>query len=195
MPLKTSKQKKYVLVQQGKMRGKKILLPPAVRGHRHFTSALIKEALFQICEAYEPATFFDLCAGSAQIGIEALSRGFFPVHCVERDESRFSFLAEQLKETDIILHKKDFRRMVPAITDRSVLFLDVPYTFWQPDGSCELIEIFLTKLLRRSGISILLAIQSPLPLSFRNQALRNLLEQGMSREYRGHTLFTCELTL
>ncbi|MBW7856748.1 MAG: RsmD family RNA methyltransferase [Leptonema sp. (in: Bacteria)] len=193
MPLKTSKQKKYVSVQQGEMRGKKILLPPAIHGHRHFTSALIKEALFQICEPYKPAAFFDLCAGSAQIAVEALSRGFSPVHCVERDDGRFSFLVEQLKGIDIILHKKDFRRMASVITCHSVVFLDVPYSFWQRDGSCELIEDFLVKLLENSKLSILLAIQSPTPISFKKEKLQNLLEQGVSRDYRGHTLFTVEI--
>lgn len=194
MPLKTSKQKKYVSVQQGEMRGKKILLPPAIHGHRHFTSALIKEALFQICEPYKPAAFFDLCAGSAQIAVEALSRGFSPVHCVERDDGRFSFLVEQLKGIDIILHKKDFRRMASVIADtHSVVFIDAPYSFWQSDGSCELIEDFLIKLFEKPRLSILLAIQSPMPISFKKEELQGLLDTGVSREYRGHTLFTAEI--
>ncbi len=200
MPL-SSDRTKYVTVQQGSLRGKKIALPPAVHGHRHFTSALMKEAFFQLVEAYRPGPFFDLCAGSAQMAVEALSRGFSPVHCVERDEKRFAFLVKQLSSLELSFHKKDFRRMVPVILEAGggVVYLDVPYSFWSQDGICLHMEEFLLKLhsgLQGNRVPVLLAVQAPTTVRFANSDLEQwLFENGMSqRDYRGHTLLIADLS-
>lgn len=126
-------------VQKGTLKGKSISMPPESRGHSCFTPGLVKEALFQLVEnrlETEPSdyAFFDLCAGSGQIAIEALSRGYHPVHAAELDQGRFEFLIRQVRaqKYDIRLHRKDFRKMSPFIEGRSVVFLDLPYTFWTP---------------------------------------------------------------
>jgi 16S rRNA G966 N2-methylase RsmD len=182
----------YVTVQQGIFRGRKIALPPALHGHRHFTSSLMKEALFQLIDVYRPCAFFDLCAGSGQIAVEALSRGFTPVHCVERDERRFAFLVRELAAYDLTLHKKDFRRMAPLIAEQGgVAFLDVPYSFWNQDGVCYHLEDFLIKLRSAmKGQPVVLALQSPHTVRFSNRDIEQwLLEYGITqRRYRSHTL-------
>lgn len=188
----------HVAVQQGSFRGRKIALPPALHGHRHFTSSLMKEAFFQLVEAYRPCAFFDLCAGSGQMAVEALSRGFAPVHCVERDERRFAFLIKELSGFDLSFHKKDFRRMAPVIAEQGgVAFLDVPYSFWNSDGICLHMEEFLLKLrteLEGRSTRVVLAVQAPATVRFSNTEIEQwLFEHGMTqREYRGHTLLVVD---
>lgn len=185
-----------VVVQRGGLRGRRIPLPPAVHGHRHFTSSLMKEAFFQLVEGRLGQPFFDLCAGSGQMAVEALSRGFSPVHCVERDEARFQFLMKELRGLDLVFHKKDFRRMAPICAAAGgVAFLDAPYSFWGSDGQCSHVEEFLLRvqgeLAAAPGRELLLGIQSPVAMTLADDGLRawigEVVESGR-REYRGHFL-------
>ncbi len=151
------RKKIHVDVLKGNLKGKKIPVPPSLRGYRNVTSSLIKEALFQHIENYFSINlggaqkiripFFDLCAGSAQIAIEALSRGIYPVHIVEKDRIRFKFLLENLKKiityNDVIFHQKDFIRLADDIAeqDKATAFIDLPYSFWKEEQSLHL-EVF-----------------------------------------------------
>lgn len=190
-----------VNVQQGGLRGRRIPLPPAIHGHRHFTSSLMKEAFFQLVESRIGQPFFDLCAGSGQMAVEALSRGFSPVHCVERDEARFQFLIKELHDLGLTFHKKDFRRMAPVCAAAGgAAFLDAPYSFWASDGQCPHVEDFLLRLRNElstaTDMDLLLGIQSPVPMILKDAELQEWiggqLESGR-REYRGHFLLLLSL--
>lgn len=126
-------------IQRGQFRGRRVQAPPGVRGHSEFTPGLVKEALFQRIENLigpDPSawSFFDLCAGSGQVAMEAASRGFGQVHACEIDQGRFAFLLEQVKALGypIRCHRKDFMRLARLVRAPAVVFLDLPYSFWKP---------------------------------------------------------------
>lgn len=192
----SERKKIHIPIQKGILKGKKVPLPPSLKGHRNFTSSLIKEALFQHIENFYGISFdgrrvynigfFDLCAGSGQIGLEAYSRGFNPVHIVEKDRKRFEFILQNLKDykvkgSKIIFHQKDFQRMADDISnlESSAIFIDLPYTFWKEEGKCIHLDLFFKKFLDFLNFKILNAqkenlkyhkyifiIQSPKPYRF-----------------------------
>ncbi len=140
-------------VQQGNLRGKKIAVAAGGLGKNNFTPAIVKEAVFQILRHYidekpEKWAFFDLCAGSGQMALEALSLGFGPVHLCEVDEHRLRNIRSQFRHCyPIQIHRRDFRRMPSRILSyaKSALFLDLPYTFWRA-GVSESLDRFLFQL-------------------------------------------------
>ncbi len=188
-------------ITRGQLRGRSIQLPPRVKGNLNLTPGLIKEALFQLLEGQLSTeisryAFFDLCAGSGQMALEALSLGFSPVHMAEVDQERFRFLLKEVRRhgDPVELHKRDFRRMAPLILrePRSVVFLDPPYSFWNR-FQCEAVDTLLFNLLegvrlQREGEldeilfggegqgEILMVIQGPSPY----EGLESLLERGDS---------------
>ena len=106
---------------------------------------MVKEAIFSILESYDlqgqiskkDSLFVDLFAGSGQIGLEAISRGFQKCIMYEVSKERFSHLANNLSEYNesITLYNKDaFRLSLSNQTEAFetvVYFLDPPYSFWE----------------------------------------------------------------
>lgn len=141
-------------IQKGRFRGKKLPVMSDIKGFSHATPSIVKEAVFQILDSLlksDPVeySFFDLCAGTGQMGFEAHSIGYGRVHLTELDQKRFKSLVEfvRLHNFDVKLHKKNFLKMVSVIetNSKSVIFMDLPYSFWQKD-ECPAIHEFLTKL-------------------------------------------------
>lgn len=147
-------------IQQGRLRGRRIPAPPEIKGQAHFTSAQLKETVFQILDnRIEPAStaFFDLCAGSGQMGFEALSRGYARVVLGEVDPGRIALLRKTAGEFsepgqggDIVVLKRDLRRMAGPLLEagRAVVFLDPPYSFWE-GARCPPVESFLESFGRK----------------------------------------------
>jgi 16S rRNA G966 N2-methylase RsmD len=138
-------------IQSGSHKGKRITPPVPSHGKSNATPSLVKEAIFQILRSRFGAdlpsyAFFDLCAGSGQIGLEALSCGFGEIHIVEPDQDRFTSIMEVVRKNrfEVHLHKKQMLRMVSHIIERpkSVIFIDLPYSFWEGE-SCPAIRQFL----------------------------------------------------
>lgn len=143
-------------ILRGSLRGRKVAVPPAVHGNSHLTLGLVKEAVFQILEGRldsDPGqwAFFDLCAGSGQVAIEAHSVGFAPVHLSEIDPGRLRHLFAEKARWDypLTIHKRDFRRMAPLLLGfaRVVAFLDPPYSFWEHDGSSPAVQRLVHNIL------------------------------------------------
>lgn len=187
-----------ITISAGQYRGRKISLPPAVAGHRHFTPALLKEAVFQILENRQhKGTFWDLCSGSGQMGLEALSRGYSPVHLVELDRQRFQWLKREVKGYPVILHNKDFLRTVPQILEApSVCFLDLPYSFWDRE-MCPRLDTFLGSFQKHGEVGQFpfILVQAPQRYTVSGQELKEFLDRTFSmetRDYRGRFLILLE---
>tara|TARA_Y100001937_G_scaffold116049_2_gene167547 strand:+ start:1004 stop:1609 length:606 start_codon:yes stop_codon:yes gene_type:complete len=182
----------------GEFKGKSIPLPPAVAGHRHFTPSLLKEAAFQILANTVPSgPFWDLCSGSGQMALEALSRGYEPVHLVELDRQRFQWLKNRVcPGYKVTLHNKDFVRVAPLILTEprsAVCFIDLPYSFWNRDGSCERLEGFFESIRKHSpgGSVPCILVQAPDRWKILSPELGAWIENtyiAESRDYRGQWL-------
>lgn len=137
-----------IRIQQGRFKGRRIPPPPRIKGALHVTPGLVKEAAFQLIENRVPeGAFIDLCAGSGQMGFEALSRGYSPVHFCEVEEDRFRGLVEEVRKYsyDVELHRRDFRRSASLILAEPIVvaYLDLPYSFWSGER-CGPLEAFFS---------------------------------------------------
>ena len=123
-----------ISIISGKFKNQKIETVEDLR--TKYTPSKVKNALFSIIESKIPiqnSSFLDLCAGSGQIGIEALSRGASSVTFVDISPHSIKTLknnAEKLKiSDDVRIFKKDVIRFIkkpPEIYD--IVFIDPPFT-------------------------------------------------------------------
>jgi 16S rRNA (guanine966-N2)-methyltransferase len=134
-----------LVIQSGIYKGRKIPFPDSIKGHSNFTPALFKKSIFAIIETEvlngkfqkDNAFFIDLFAGSGQMGIEAVSRGFEKSVFFEMDRLRFRALLHLVHEWKIpaeLHHKDGFRAGAKWENDSEralVVYMDPPYTFWE----------------------------------------------------------------
>lgn len=99
------------------------------------TQDIIKETLFNIIQFDVPGcVFLDLCAGSGQIGIEALSRGAGKAYFAENSREAASCIQTNLHKTHFeekgILLKMDVLSALHHIHEKRVdiIYLDPPYS-------------------------------------------------------------------
>ncbi len=135
-------------IQSGIYKGKKVLVPSSVKGNSNFTSALLKKSVFSILDSFDlqekislsESLFIDLFAGSGQMGLEAVSRGFKNIVFFELDKNRFRSLKEFLptiRKDFILLHRDSFRyydAFEKEEKDSLVFYIDPPYSFWEKDS-------------------------------------------------------------
>jgi 16S rRNA (guanine966-N2)-methyltransferase len=119
----------------GTLKGRRLLAPAPDDLRVRPTSDRAREALFSILQRWPTGPFLDLCAGTGAVGLEARSRGYGPVTCVEASEPGWSCLARNAKETEINMMRVDLRRLPEdAFKGQAVVFLDPPYdqaeTLW-----------------------------------------------------------------
>lgn len=104
------------------------------------TADRLRETLFNVlgagnAAAFEGKIWFDLCAGTGAVGIEALSRGAARVHFVESSTAAASLIRRNLDslkvESGFELLNQDVTRALPQLEARNVtadfIFLDPPY--------------------------------------------------------------------
>ena len=117
----------------GTFRGRRI--PSGNRlGDIRLTSARLKEAVFSILGSdLSGRTFLDLCAGSGQMGLEALSRGA-TVELNEPDRRRLTQIRTLLYEwrTGVAaLHSTKAQSLIPQLADQDhrfdIVYADPPY--------------------------------------------------------------------
>jgi 16S rRNA (guanine966-N2)-methyltransferase len=112
----------------GTLKGRQLLAPPAGDLRVRPTADRAREALFSILQRWPPGPFLDLCAGTGAVSIEAHSRGYAPVVCVESGEPGWTCLQRNLAGLPIRSLRKDMRRLgADAFQDQAVIFLDPPY--------------------------------------------------------------------
>lgn len=169
-----------------------------VAGATRPTSDRAREALFSTLLSefgeFENLRFLDLFAGSAAVGLEALSRGSALVHVVEKDESAVKTIranqeiVEKAKpEGKFHLYAMSAQKFLSNPTQQyDIIFMDPPYDFGD-QGVHELLNLILEKEVIRSGGVIVIeratkgsVIKWPAPL----KELR-IKEYGVATLYYG----------
>ena len=133
-----------------------------VAGATRPTSDRAREALFSTLLSefgeFENLKFLDLFAGSAAVGLEALSRGASLVHVVEKDEGAVKTIranqeiVEKAKpEGKFHLYAMSAQKFLGNPTQQyDIIFMDPPYDFGD-QGVHELLNLILEKEVIRSG--------------------------------------------
>jgi 16S rRNA (guanine(966)-N(2))-methyltransferase RsmD len=129
-------------VSSGKYKRAPIPLAPQHRQHRNATTARVKEAAFQLIRNRIDITaewiFYDLFAGSGQMGIEALSLGAVHSTFVDIVPERLSEIQRALTALDIpreaftLARTKAAKLLPEAFAHRNlpcVIWADPPYTY------------------------------------------------------------------
>lgn len=92
----------------------------------------MRESLFSILGDLEGLSFLDLFTGSGICGLEAYSRGAYPVYLVEKDAVKFPVL---LKNVSIADKKLECKRMAvelfikKAKTSFDIIYTDPPFPY------------------------------------------------------------------
>lgn len=166
-----------LVIQAGKWKGKSVPIPPEIKGNSHFTPANIKKACFSILESAHlegsidkaNSLFIDLCAGSGQVGMEAISRGWRQAYLVELARARFHSLKKACNSysEEIILWNRDaFRFSIPDFPDWCTsicYFIDLPYSFWQSKQK-EIAKLLTRIQEETASINHILIVQSHISL-------------------------------
>ncbi len=195
---------------RGFLKGRRFPYPAPSQGHSSFTPSLVKEAVFEILLRHinqrkhelSNYAFFDLCAGSGQMALEALSLGFRPVYISEVDAKRLRHIREMscvlqryCPAPVLQIYKYDFRRMLKMIHAHShaVLYLDMPYSFWQ-NGKQNVAANFVKRLheswiLESQCLLLWLLVQGPRFLN--SQELRDDRNSQFLRYGKQHLTLLC----
>ncbi|KXZ25908.1 DNA methyltransferase [Leptospira santarosai] len=173
---------KALKVQAGKLKGKSIETPPAVAGNTNFTPAVLKKSVFDIVGSLvlkgrlvlEESAFVDFFAGSGQMALEALSRGFGRVVLYELAWERSDNLRKLFAKIgdNCEISRKDVFRFYDklAVPEKSkIYFLDPPYSFWNKKK--EKIKSILDFLLS-DNTTVAVFVQSPIDLDWSDYETR-----------------------
>mgnify|MGYP006286311133 FL=1 len=138
-----------------------------VAGATRPTSDRAREALFSTLLSefgeFENLKFLDLFAGSAAVGLEALSRGAALVHVVEKDEDAVKTIranqeiVEKSKpEGKFHLYAMSAQKFLTnPMQQYDIIFMDPPYDFGD-QGVQELLNLILEKEVVRSGAVVVI---------------------------------------
>jgi 16S rRNA (guanine966-N2)-methyltransferase len=92
------------------------------------TADRAREALFSILQRWPQGPFLDLFGGTGAVALEALSRGYGPVTCVERDPGALACIRANARDTGLAVLARDVARLgADSFKDQAVVFADPPY--------------------------------------------------------------------
>lgn len=112
----------------GSIKGRRLAAPAPGDLRIRPTSDRAREALFSILQGWPKGPFLDLFAGTGAVGLEAHSRGYAPVCCVERDRDALALLRRNAHGTAVDIRDGDVRRLGrEAFAGLAVVFGDPPY--------------------------------------------------------------------
>lgn len=110
----------------GSLKGRRLEGPPRGELDVRPTADRAREALFSILQAWPMGSFVDLFGGTGAVALEAYSRGYGPVICVEAKPK--AFLLKNLSHGEVTLLSRDALNLKPdSFADIAVLFSDPPY--------------------------------------------------------------------
>jgi len=134
-----------IRITGGRLKGRTIAVPKA--GPARFTSAKVREALFDVLGSVEGCAVLDLFAGCGSFTIEALSRDASSVTSIEKDRRTAALLKANLRSLSIDNHclvlNMDVRYAVPMLHRQGkvfdVIFADPPYEMGYVASTFELL--------------------------------------------------------
>jgi 16S rRNA (guanine(966)-N(2))-methyltransferase RsmD len=92
----------------------------------------MRESVFAVLGDLSGLSFLDLFSGSGIIGLEAASRGAFPIVCVEKDGEKFSTLIKNVSIAEERIECKSMpaeRFLLRNKTPFAIVFLDPPFPY------------------------------------------------------------------
>jgi 16S rRNA (guanine(966)-N(2))-methyltransferase RsmD len=115
----------------GKYRGRIVDVPA---GKMEIRPAMdrMRESIFAVLGDLNGFSFLDLFAGSGILGLEAASRGAFPIVCVERDRSKFPVLLKNVALAEEHIECKAIpveRFLLRNKTSFDIVFCDPPFPY------------------------------------------------------------------
>ena len=112
----------------GSLKGRRLQSPPEGEQGLRPTSDRAREALFSILQAWPQGAFLDLFAGTGAVGLEAWSRGYAPVTCVEKTGAACALVRANARGTGVQVIQGDALRLeAGAFRDLALVFGDPPY--------------------------------------------------------------------
>lgn len=143
----------------GKARGRR-LIPPATMETRP-TLDRVKEAMFSIIQGYLPdSVVIDVFAGTGSLGLEAASRGAKEVYLVDKSQTTFPLLKENIENlkfedfcTGLNMDSYEALRTL-AKKDKvfDIIFIDPPYCKEMIPEAIKIVKE--NKLLKENGIIV-----------------------------------------
>jgi 16S rRNA (guanine966-N2)-methyltransferase len=117
-----------VRVIAGTLRGRRLLGPAPGDLSIRPTADRAREALFSILQKWPRGPFLDLFGGTGAVALEAWSRGYEPVVCIERSPGALKLMETNVRGTGVRILKGDLGKPEPlALPGQAVIFVDPPY--------------------------------------------------------------------
>jgi 16S rRNA (guanine966-N2)-methyltransferase len=112
----------------GTLRGRRLKGPEAGDLSIRPTSDRAREALFSIFQKWPRGPFLDLFGGTGAVAVEAWSRGYEPVLCLEKSPQALTLIAANARGTGVRALRQDVRKLpATAFPQQAIIFADPPY--------------------------------------------------------------------
>lgn len=112
----------------GTLRGRRLQGPGAGDLSIRPTSDRAREALFSILQKWPTGPFLDLFGGTGAVAVEAWSRGYEPVICIEKSVNALRLMEANARATGVKVLRQDVLKLQSAaFTQQAVIFVDPPY--------------------------------------------------------------------
>lgn len=130
------------------MKGRKITI--SEKSGARYTSAKVREAIFNILGDVEGKTVLDLFAGSGSFTIEALSRGAASATCVEAEREMVRIVMQNIKSLGLNgccdVMAMDVASAIPLLSKKvfsyDIVFMDPPYEKGYIGKTMELLKTY-----------------------------------------------------
>ena len=107
----------------GTLRGRRLQGPESGDLNIRPTSDRAREALFSILQKWPSGAFLDLFAGTGAVALEAWSRGYDPVVCIEKSAGALKLIETNARGTGVRVLKRDACKLRPeAFARQAVIF-------------------------------------------------------------------------
>ena len=112
----------------GRLKGRRLEGPGPGRGDLRPTSDMARGALFSVLARWPMGPFLDVFSGTGAVALEAVSRGYSPVWCIEGDVDAVARIRGNMGDAPLsILHMDALAVAEGGFSGLSAVFADPPY--------------------------------------------------------------------